>query len=72
MPSADTIRYATPLCYARTMVRNGQHGVHFTCFRPLRYNAATNEWLCTTCGGLTAGELVVARQFGWSALLEAA
>jgi hypothetical protein len=54
------------------MVRNGQHGVHFTCFRPLRYNAATNEWLCTTCGGLTAGELVVARQFGWSALLEAA
>ena len=44
MPSTYTIRYATPLCFARTMVRNGQHGVHFTCFRPLRYYAPTNEW----------------------------
>ena len=52
MPSTYTIRYATPLCFARTMVRNGQHGVHFTCFRPLRYYAPTNEWQCGGCGGL--------------------
>ena len=50
MPSEYTIRYATPLCFARTMVRNGQHGVHFTCFRPLRYCAPTNEWQCGACG----------------------
>ena len=63
MPSAYTIHYATPLCFARRMVRNGQHGVHFTCFRPLRYCAPTNEWQCGGCGGLIAGELVVARRF---------
>jgi hypothetical protein len=43
------------------MVRNGQHGVHFTCFRPLRYCAPTNEWQCGDCGGSVAGELVFAR-----------
>ena len=59
MPSAYTIHYAIPLCFARTMVRNGQHGVHFTCFRPLRYCAPTNEWQCGACGGLIAGENVV-------------
>ena len=63
MPSSYTIDYATPLCFARTMVRNGQHGVHFTCFRPLRYRSATNEWLCGACGKHIAGELVVARRF---------
>ena len=63
MPSEYTIRYATPLCFARTMVRNGQHGVHFTCFRPLRYCPPTNEWQCGACGGLIAGELVSARRW---------
>ena len=62
MPSTYTIRYATPLCFARTMVRNGQHGVHFTCFRPLRYRAPTNEWECGGCGELVAGELVAVRR----------
>ena len=47
------------------MVRNGQHGVHFTCFRPLRYRAPTNEWECGGCGGLVPGELVAARRFDW-------
>jgi hypothetical protein len=65
MPSTYTIHYATPLCFARMMVRNGQHGVHFTCFRPLRYCAPTNEWQCGECGGLIAGELVAARRFDW-------
>ncbi len=61
MPSAYTLQYATPLCFARTMVRNGQHGLHFTCYRPLRYHAHTNHWYCGSCGDLTAGELVAAR-----------
>ena len=65
MPSAYTIHYAIPLCFARTMVRNGQHGVHYTCFRPLRYRAPTNEWECGACGGQFAAELVVARLFDW-------
>jgi hypothetical protein len=47
------------------MVRNGQHGLHFTCFRPLRYSASTNEWQCGGCGRLIAGELVFARRLGW-------
>ena len=58
MPSVYTIQYATPLCFARRMVRNGQHGVHFTCFRPLRYCALTNEWQCGACDGLIAGEWI--------------
>jgi hypothetical protein len=45
------------------MVRNGQHGLHFTCYRPLRYHAHTNQWYCGSCGGLTPGELVAARWF---------
>jgi hypothetical protein len=65
MPSTYTINYATPLCFNRTMVRNGQHGVHFTCFRPLRYCAPTNEWQCGACGGLIPGELIAARRFDW-------
>ena len=58
-------RFVTPplLCFARTMVRNGQHGVHFTCFRPMRYCAPANEWQCGACGGLIAGELVSARRW---------
>jgi hypothetical protein len=65
MPSAYTLHYATPLCFARTMVRNGQHGVHYTCYRPLHYHHRTNEWYCGGCGGLTAGEAVAARRFDW-------
>jgi hypothetical protein len=65
MPSEYTIRYATPLCFHRTMVRNGQHGVHFTCFRPLRYRAPTNEWECGACGGLVGGGHVFARHLDW-------
>jgi hypothetical protein len=47
------------------MVRNGQHGVHFTCYRPLRYSVPTNEWQCGACGGLIDGGLVFARRFDW-------
>jgi hypothetical protein len=63
MPSAYTLLYASPLCFARTMLRKGQHGRHFTCYRPLRYLAPSNEWHCGACGVLIAGEVVAARTF---------
>jgi hypothetical protein len=61
MPSPQTLQYAIPLCFARRMVRNGQHGLHFTCYRPLRYDPLANLWLCVACGSSIGGELVVAR-----------
>ena len=42
MPSANTLHYAIPLCFAPRMLRNGQHGWHFTCYRPLRYEPPGN------------------------------
>jgi hypothetical protein len=62
MPSAYTLHYATPLCFASRMIRNGQHGLHFTCYRPLRYDAPTNLWRCASCGTCVSGTLVAARQ----------
>jgi hypothetical protein len=62
MPSAHTLHYAIPLCFARRMVRNGQHGWHFSCYRPLRYDLAANLWYCVACGNAISGELVAARR----------
>jgi hypothetical protein len=62
MPSTHTLLYAIPLCFARRMVRRGQHGLHFTCYRPLRYDAPTNLWCCKACGSSVSGELVAARR----------
>jgi hypothetical protein len=45
------------------MARNGQHGVHFTCYRPMRYHAPLNEWHCEICGDCISGYLVAAREF---------
>lgn len=53
--------YAKPLCYERTMIRNGQHGIHFTCYRPLTYNAEYNTWSCDSCGKECAGEFITHR-----------
>jgi hypothetical protein len=61
MPSAQTLQYAVPLCFRRRMVRRGQHGWHFTCYRPLHYDAPTNLWCCLACGSLVSGEHIVAR-----------
>jgi hypothetical protein len=61
MPNAQTLQYAIPLCFAWRMVRRGQHGRHFTCYRPLRYDAPANMWRCETCGSCVAGELIAAR-----------
>ena len=62
MPSAHTLLYAVPLCFARRMLRHGQHGWHFSCYSPLRYDVATNEWRCFACGNAISGQLVAARR----------
>jgi hypothetical protein len=62
MPSAHTLHYATPLCFARRMLRRGQHGWHFHCYQPLRYDMAANLWWCVACGSSIAGALVAARR----------
>jgi hypothetical protein len=62
MPSAHTLHYAIPLCFARRMVRNGQHGLHFTCYRPMRYDALANLWRCVTCGHSACADHVLARR----------
>jgi hypothetical protein len=62
MPSTHTLHYAVPLCFAWRMVRRGQHGLHFTCYRPLRYDAHENLWRCVDCGSSVDGGLVAARR----------
>jgi hypothetical protein len=62
MPSANTLHYAIPLCFAPRMLRNGQHGWHFTCYRPLRYEAPVNLWHCVDCGSSVAGGLIASRR----------
>jgi hypothetical protein len=61
MPSLHTLHYAIPLCFARRMMRYGQRGWHFTCYRPLRYDASTNLWHCPACESSASGGLVAAR-----------
>jgi hypothetical protein len=74
MPSAHTLHYAVPLCFAWRMVRRGQHGLHFTCYRPLRYDAHANEWRCVACGDSVTGPLIAARALAdtplWSCSVE--
>jgi hypothetical protein len=63
MPSVHTLHYAVPLCFAPRMVRKGQHGWHFTCYRPMRYDAPVNLWRCLACGRSVSGSLVAARDW---------
>lgn len=56
----EDIEYATPRCWRRIIERTGQHGVHRTCFQPMRYRAGDNTWVCT-CGNEDSGLLVAAR-----------
>jgi hypothetical protein len=72
MPSAYTLHYAIPLCFGRRMLRRGQHGVHFNCYQPLRYDVATNLWWCVACGSSIDGGLVAARRVPWHGLHPAA
>ena len=62
MPNAQTLQYAIPLCFAWRMERNGQHGRHFTCYRPLRYDARANLWHCVACDSSISGHLIAARE----------
>lgn len=61
MPSAGTLELARPRCWRRVIERHGQHGVHLTCYAPMRYHAASNTWECPACGGLAPGPTVAAR-----------
>jgi hypothetical protein len=62
MPNAQTLQYAIPLCFAPRMLRNGQHGVHYVCYVPLRYEAPGNEWHCADCGSSVSGYAIAARR----------
>jgi hypothetical protein len=62
MPSRTAMAWAVPRCRARRMIRSGQHGVHFTCLQPMRYDLWENEWVCR-CGAVQAGERVAWRNF---------
>ena len=42
MPSLLDMLQAVPRCGRRRMRREGQHGVHFTCWEPMLYFAASN------------------------------
>lgn len=62
MPTMLDMIEAVPRCTRRRMRRNGQHGVHFTCYLPMRYNAARGVWHCK-CGGSERGGSVAARDY---------
>jgi hypothetical protein len=62
MPSAHNLYYAIPLCFAPRMLRNGQHGVHYVCYRPMRYEALGNVWSCADCGSSVSGYDIAARR----------
>jgi hypothetical protein len=52
------IEAATPRCGRRIVPKRG--GWHATCFKPMRYRAADNTWICP-CGNEESGLLVAAR-----------
>ena len=58
MPALLDMLEATPRCDARRMIRDGQHGVHFTCHEPMRYLAGANHWWCLACGAYSAAARV--------------
>ena len=62
MPNAQTLQYAIPLCFAPRMQRNGQHGWHYVCYRPLRYEVPGNLWHCEDCGSSVSGHAVAVRR----------
>lgn len=72
MPTRADIEAATPRCQARRKevgqvrvsfgMRAGmtQQTVELTCLKPMRYETASNTWVCE-CGSTTTGELLGAR-----------
>jgi ribosomal protein L37AE/L43A len=61
MPKREDLEYAVPRCYARTMTRNGQHGIHHHCYTPMVYVRTMNLWRCEACGAQTTGEFITHR-----------
>jgi hypothetical protein len=72
MPSKHDMRFAVPLCRRRRLIKDGQHGVHVTCYRPLLYCGWDNTWWCEDCQVHTDGETIAAEQRAVGALLVAA
>lgn len=52
MPTLLDMLLAIPRCRERRVQINGQHGVHFTCYEPMRYIHAAAQWECTVCGAI--------------------
>jgi len=44
------IELAIPCCDQRIIEKDGQHGIHYDCGKPMRYNAIQEIWLCLACG----------------------
>jgi rubredoxin len=44
------------------MRRTGQHGEHFTCYTPMRYDQLHNRWLCPFCGSQLTGGSAASRR----------
>lgn len=51
-----------PRCTQRKILRDGQHGIHTTCWQTMRYNRLHNWWRCPACGTIVSGEMLVASQ----------
>jgi hypothetical protein len=51
------------------MERQGQHGLHFTCYTEMRYEGDANQWWCPACLDEVPGELAAARSVAARALL---
>ena len=61
VPSREDLELAAPLCYRRVVEYRGQGGVHYTCFGPMKFDAAAWLWTCTVCKGATPVDDVVNR-----------
>jgi hypothetical protein len=61
MPTRADIEAAIPRCGRRVMVKDGQHGTHYTCGRPMHYLAFANAWVCR-CGGSQHESQVASRR----------
>lgn len=50
MPSKEDLQFAVPLCQRRRIIKNGQHGLHLTCWEPLVHRGWKPDWWCGECG----------------------
>jgi hypothetical protein len=74
MPSRQDMQFAQPLCRRRRVIRDGQHGLHVTCWQPMVYVdwGGGNQWWCDSCQLHTDGHEVAAAQRAVAAMVVAA